>query len=108
VIDLPDWFSALNQGFRYQLTVVGAPGPNLYIAEEISNTESTTSNYDKSKSKFRIAGGVSGTKVSWQVTGYEKTLGPMLTGSKSKKINLLKNGAISYILISMASQKKKK
>ena len=35
-IELPDWFSALNKDFRYQLTAIGAPGPNLYIAEEIS------------------------------------------------------------------------
>ena len=34
-IKLPDWFGALNKDFRYQLTAMGAPGPNLYIAEEI-------------------------------------------------------------------------
>ena len=34
-IELPDWFGALNKDFRYQLTAIGAPGPNLYIAEEI-------------------------------------------------------------------------
>ena len=43
--------------FRYQLTAIGAPGPNLYIAQEIS------------KNPFRIAGGTPGGKVSWQVTG---------------------------------------
>ena len=36
-IELPDWFGALNKDFRYQLTAIGAPGPNLYIAEEISD-----------------------------------------------------------------------
>ena len=36
MIELPDWFSALNKDFRYQLTAIGAPGPNLHIAEEIS------------------------------------------------------------------------
>ncbi len=35
-IELPNWFGALNKDFRYQLTAIGAPGPNLYIAEEIS------------------------------------------------------------------------
>jgi hypothetical protein len=25
-IELPDWFTALNKGFRYQLTAIGAPG----------------------------------------------------------------------------------
>jgi hypothetical protein len=37
-INLPSWFGALNKDFRYQLTAIGAPGPNLYIAEEISES----------------------------------------------------------------------
>ncbi len=37
-IELPDWFGILNKDFRYQLTAIGAPGPNLYIAEEISDS----------------------------------------------------------------------
>lgn len=57
VVDLPAWFEALNHDFRYQLTPIGAPGPNLYIAEEISNQ------------RFKIAGGTAALKVSWQVTG---------------------------------------
>lgn len=57
IVDLPAWFEALNSEFRYQLTPIGAPGPNLYIAEEISNQ------------RFRIAGGTPGMKVCWQVTG---------------------------------------
>ena len=56
-VTLPEWFEALNQDFRYQLTAIGAPGPSLYIAEEISDNQ------------FKIAGGKSGMKVSWQVTG---------------------------------------
>ena len=56
-IDLPDWFEALNQDYRYQLTPIGAPGPNLYIAQEIEDN------------RFQIAGGEPGMKVSWQVTG---------------------------------------
>jgi hypothetical protein len=32
---LPDYFEALNRDFRYQLTAIGAPGPNLYIAEGV-------------------------------------------------------------------------
>jgi hypothetical protein len=55
-VQMPEWFEAINTDFRYQLTPIGAPGPNLYIAEEISNN------------KFKIAGGSSGMKVSWQVT----------------------------------------
>jgi hypothetical protein len=43
-IDLPDWFAVLNMDYRYQLTVIGAPGPNLCISKEIS--ESSTDNID--------------------------------------------------------------
>jgi hypothetical protein len=71
-IELPDWFGALNKDFRYQLTAIGAPGPNLHIAEEISDDAATTSNYNANKSRFKIAGGISGMKVSWQVTGIRK------------------------------------
>ena len=56
-IELPDWFGALNKDFRYQLTPIGASGPDLYVAEEVSNN------------LFKIAGGKPGMKVSWQVTG---------------------------------------
>jgi len=55
-VELPSWFEALNRDFRYQLTPVGAPGPNLYIAKEISGGH------------FTIAGGKAGSKVSWTVT----------------------------------------
>jgi len=57
VVELPDWFEALNQDFRYQLTAIGAPGPSLYIAQEIKDN------------RFTIAGGAPGMRVSWQVTG---------------------------------------
>jgi hypothetical protein len=57
VVELPAWFEALNQDFRYQLTAIGAPGPNLHIAQEIKDN------------RFTIAGGAPGMKVSWQITG---------------------------------------
>jgi len=57
VVDFPDWFEALNDDFRYQLTAIGAPAPNLFIANEIR------------EHRFTIAGGNPGQKVSWQVTG---------------------------------------
>lgn len=57
VVSLPHWFDALNTSFRYQLTPIGAPAPNLYIAAEISNNH------------FKIAGGAAGMNVCWQVTG---------------------------------------
>ena len=56
-VQMPDWFEALNMEFRYQLTAIGAPGPNLYVAKEIENN------------RFEIAGGSPNSKVSWQVTG---------------------------------------
>jgi hypothetical protein len=55
-IHLPDWFQALNQEFRYQLTCIGGSAP-VYVAQEIRNN------------RFKIAGGRPGLKVSWQLTG---------------------------------------
>lgn len=60
IVSLPDYFEALNRDFRYQLTAIGVPGPDLYIAEEIIDNQ------------FTIAGGEPGMKVSWQVTGIRK------------------------------------
>lgn len=60
VIDLPAWFETLNKDIRYQLTPIGAAGPNLHIAEELFHN------------RFRIAGGTPGMKVSWMVTGIRK------------------------------------
>lgn len=57
LVKLPNWFGALNKDFRYLLTAIGKPGPNLYIAKGISDN------------RFKIAGGNAGMKVSWQVTG---------------------------------------
>ena len=59
-VELPEWFEAVNCDFRYQLTSIGEPAPNLHVAQEISNNH------------FNIAGGKSGMKVSWQVTGIRK------------------------------------
>jgi hypothetical protein len=56
-ITLPEYFEALNQDFRYQLTSIGRPQPSLYVSREISGNH------------FRISGGKPGGKVSWQVTG---------------------------------------
>jgi hypothetical protein len=59
-VELPEWFEVLNKDLRYQLTPIGAPEPNLHIAAEVSNN------------RFKIGGGTTGTKVSWQVTGIRK------------------------------------
>jgi hypothetical protein len=53
-IQLPAYFSAVNTGeYRYSLTAIGAPMPNLYIAQEVEG------------GTFKIAGGAPGKKVSW-------------------------------------------
>jgi hypothetical protein len=56
-VTLPDYFEALNRDFRYQLTAIGVPEPNLYIAKKVSGN------------RFKIAGGKPHGEVSWQVTG---------------------------------------
>lgn len=56
VVELPEWFGALNKEFRYQLTCLGGFAP-VYIAEEIAGN------------RFKIAGGKPHLKISWQVTG---------------------------------------
>ena len=60
VVTMPTWFGALNNTFRYQLTAIGVPGPNLYIAQKVTGNT------------FKIAGGVPGMEVNWQVTGVRK------------------------------------
>jgi hypothetical protein len=56
VVQMPNWFSALNRDFRYQLTCIGGFAP-VYIAEELANNQ------------FKVGGGRAGMKVSWQITG---------------------------------------
>jgi hypothetical protein len=54
---LPEWFEALNRDVRYQLTAIGAAAPGLHVAEKLR------------ANRFRIAGGVPGMEVCWQITG---------------------------------------
>ena len=56
-VQLPDYFEALNRDYRYQLTPIGGPGPDLHVGERIQNN------------RFKVAGGEPGMEVSWQVTG---------------------------------------
>ena len=58
-VSLPDWFTALNGDFRYQLTVIGQFAQAI-IAEEISNN------------RFGIRTDQPNVKVSWQVTGIRR------------------------------------
>jgi hypothetical protein len=56
IVQLPDYFEALNMEFRYQLTVIGSFSQAI-INKEVSNN------------KFEIATNQPNVKVSWQVTG---------------------------------------
>ena len=56
-VTLPAWFEALNKDFRYQLTPIGAPAPNLHVSRKIAGNQ------------FSFAGGEPGVEVSWQITG---------------------------------------
>jgi hypothetical protein len=57
VVRLPDYVGALAEDFRYQLTAIGGPAPDLHISAELEGAQ------------FEIAGGAAGLKVSWQVSG---------------------------------------
>jgi hypothetical protein len=77
-VELPEWVETLNSDFRYQLTSIGGPAPNLHVAREIS------------KNRFAIAGGTAKMKVSWQVTGVRRdawAVGHPLTVEESKSAN---------------------
>jgi hypothetical protein len=56
-VELPGYFDEINRDFRYQLTPIGAPMPQLHVAREVADN------------LFQIAGGQPGARVSWQVTG---------------------------------------
>ena len=56
-VEMPEWFEVLNRDFRYQLTALGAPAPDLHISAEVRDR------------RFSIAGGAPGQRVSWQLTG---------------------------------------
>jgi hypothetical protein len=58
-IKMPDWFEALNEDFRYQLTVIGSFAQAI-ISEEVNN------------GSFKIQTNESNIKVSWQVCGTRK------------------------------------
>jgi hypothetical protein len=59
-VELPQYFDALNKEFRYQLTPVGAPAPDLHVKEELT------------ENRFTISGARPGQRVCWQVTGIRK------------------------------------
>jgi hypothetical protein len=62
-IVLPRYFLALNKEFRYLLTPIGGPMPNLFVSDEVGKS------WLWSSITFGISGGAPGGRVSWQVTG---------------------------------------
>jgi len=56
-IQMPSYFDALNRDFRYQLTAIGGPAPNLHVKTELKS------------GRFTIAGASASQRISWQVTG---------------------------------------
>ncbi|CAG0964706.1 hypothetical protein PHYC_00920 [Phycisphaerales bacterium] len=72
VVTLPAYFAKINTDPRYLLTAVGAPMPMLHVAQEIDEgTLGAGATADPGEAAaacwFRIAGGVAGGKVSWEV-----------------------------------------
>ena len=55
-VTMPDWFEALNQDFRYQLTAIGTFAQAI-VGQEIKGN------------RFTVKTSVPNVKVSWQVTG---------------------------------------
>ncbi len=86
VVELPAYFGMINKTPSYQLTAVGAPMPNLHVAEEISE-EALSAGEQAGPADaspicwFRIAGGVSGAKVSWEVKAVRNDLRMRLHGA---------------------------
>lgn len=71
-IEMPSYFAKINRDPRYTLTPMGAPMPNLYIEEEISEAALSAAARMAPSSQtpivvFRIAGGAPGKRVSWVV-----------------------------------------
>lgn len=60
VVTLPEWLEALNEQFRYQLTPLNGPAPELHIRSEINDNQ------------FTIAGAKAGMKVCWSITGVRR------------------------------------
>lgn len=79
VVTLPGYFGKINKDPRYTLTAVGAPMPNLHVAEEIGERALETGSQTGPGQtapvcRFRIAGGKAGAKVSWRVEAVRNDL----------------------------------
>lgn len=62
-IELPTYFLALNKDFRYLATGMSSAMPNLHLQRGVRR------GWISPGISFRLAGGVPGGTVSWQVTG---------------------------------------
>ncbi|MGH7281316.1 MAG: hypothetical protein ACRELY_07330, partial [Polyangiaceae bacterium] len=60
IVEMPDYFDALNSDFRYQLTPVGGAAPDLHVKSELVG------------GRFVIGGAKPMQKICWQVTGTRK------------------------------------
>jgi hypothetical protein len=72
VVELPKYFARINRSPSYQLTAMDAPMPMLHVADGIDETalDAAASAFPGeavATCTFRIAGGQSGARVSWEV-----------------------------------------
>ena len=76
IVELPDYFDAININFSYHLTPIGSPA-QLYVKEKIREKQ------------FTIAGGEPGTEASWIVYAERNDL-YLQQNPKSKKVEIEK------------------
>jgi len=93
MVELPDYFEALNANYSYQLTAIGAPATGIYIAKEISNNV------------FKIAGGNANQKISWSVYAERNDL-YMQKHPKSKQVEIEKTEKGKYLRPELYGQSK--
>lgn len=72
-VQMPEYFEALNTDFRYQLTPLGRPGPNLHIKEELNG------------GRFVVGGAAPGQTICWQITGNRKDPAAVAFGFEVEK-----------------------
>lgn len=70
VIELPDYFLALNKDVRYQVSAISEPMPDLHLTHDVEKQTRFFGLF--SEITFEIAGGEPGGRVSWQVTGVRR------------------------------------
>ena len=95
MVELPDYFEALNINYSYQLTAIGAPATGIYIEKEISNNV------------FKIAGGNANQKISWSVYAERNDL-YVQKYPKSKQVEIEKTEKGKYLRPELYNQPKEK